>query len=68
MYPHFPEMVFRVALPIFSFDDVDTLHAEFVKRGVRISLEPTDQTWGNREMYVEDPEGNKIRFTREDES
>jgi uncharacterized glyoxalase superfamily protein PhnB len=43
-------------------DDVDTLHAEFRAKGVRIDLEPTDQTWGNREMYVKDADGNSLRF------
>ncbi len=42
--------------------DVDALHAEFVSRGVAITLPPTNQTWGNREMYVRDPDGNAIRF------
>ena len=46
-------------------DDVDNLHAELLRRGVRIDLEPTDQTWGNREMYVKDPDGNSIRFVRQ---
>lgn len=46
-------------------DDVDALHPELVARGVAIDLEPTDQTWGNREMYVKDPDGNSIRFVRE---
>lgn len=46
-------------------DDVDALHAELVARGVPIDLAPTDQTWGNREMYVRDPDGNSIRFARE---
>ena len=46
-------------------DDVDALHAELVARGVPIDLAPTDQSWGNREMYVRDPDGNSIRFTRE---
>jgi uncharacterized glyoxalase superfamily protein PhnB len=45
-------------------DDVDGLHDELLHRGVRIDLEPTDQTWGNREMYVRDPDGNSIRFAR----
>jgi hypothetical protein len=31
-------------------------------RDVRLALEPTDQTWGNREMYVQDPDGNTLRF------
>jgi uncharacterized glyoxalase superfamily protein PhnB len=43
-------------------DDVDKLHQEFVAKGVRIDLEPTDQTWGSREMYVKDADGNCLRF------
>jgi catechol 2,3-dioxygenase-like lactoylglutathione lyase family enzyme len=43
-------------------EDVDALHAELVAKGVPIALEPTDQTWGNREMYVKDADGNSIRF------
>jgi catechol 2,3-dioxygenase-like lactoylglutathione lyase family enzyme len=46
-------------------DDVDRLHDELRRKDVHIDLEPTDQTWGNREMYVRDPDGNCIRFTRE---
>lgn len=43
-------------------DDVDALHAEFAAKGVRIDLAPVDQTWGNREMYVRDADGNCVRF------
>lgn len=43
-------------------DDVDGLHDELRQRSVPIDLEPTDQTWGNREMYVRDPDGNFIRL------
>ena len=25
---------------------------------------PTDQTWGTREFYVDDPDGNTLRFTQ----
>ena len=46
-------------------DDVDTLHQELVAKGVSIDLEPTDQTWGNREMYVKEIDGNCLRFIRE---
>ena len=42
--------------------DVDELHREFVGRGVAIHVAPVDQTWGLREMYVRDPDGNSIRF------
>ena len=43
-------------------ENVDALHAELVAKGVPITLEPTDQTWGNREMVVKDADGNSIRF------
>jgi uncharacterized glyoxalase superfamily protein PhnB len=46
----------------FEVEDVDALHAELVEKGVRIDTGPVDQTWGNREMYVKDPDGNSIRF------
>ena len=26
---------------------------------------PIDQTWGTREFYVDDPDGNTLRFTQE---
>jgi hypothetical protein len=43
-------------------DNVDTLHAEFVAKAIRIAVEPVNQTWGTREMYVKDADGNTIRF------
>jgi catechol 2,3-dioxygenase-like lactoylglutathione lyase family enzyme len=49
----------------FLVDDVDALHAELVAKHVAIALVPTDQTWGNREMYVRDADGNTLRFIRE---
>ena len=47
-------------------DNVDILHAELVAKGVPIALAPTDQSWGNREMYVKDADGNSLRFVRDD--
>ena len=49
-------------------DDVDQLQQELLTRGVSIDMEPTDQDWGNREMYVKDPDGNCIRFVQEPNS
>ena len=46
-------------------EDVDRLYTEFIAKGVPIALTPTDQTWGNREMYVRDPDGNCLRFVHE---
>jgi uncharacterized glyoxalase superfamily protein PhnB len=45
-------------------DDVDALHDEFVAKGVAIAVPPVDQTWGTREMYVKDADGNCLRFQR----
>ena len=46
----------------FYVRDVDALFAEFTAQGVPIELAPYDQTWGNREMYVRDADGNSLRF------
>jgi uncharacterized glyoxalase superfamily protein PhnB len=49
----------------FTVEDVKALHVEFAEKGVPIHMPPTDQTWGNREMYVRDPDDNKIAFIQE---
>jgi catechol 2,3-dioxygenase-like lactoylglutathione lyase family enzyme len=46
----------------FTSGDVDGLHEEFVAKNVRIHIAPVDQTWGMRELYVRDPDGNSVRF------
>lgn len=50
-------------------DDVDLLYSIFKKRGLTsnqinslVHLGPVDQTWGAREFYVTDPDGNTLRF------
>jgi catechol 2,3-dioxygenase-like lactoylglutathione lyase family enzyme len=42
--------------------DVDKLHAELVERKAIIKMPPTNMPWGMREMQVEDPDGNVMRF------
>jgi len=42
--------------------DVDKLHKEFAERKAIIKMPPTDMPWGMREMQVEDPDGNVMRF------
>jgi catechol 2,3-dioxygenase-like lactoylglutathione lyase family enzyme len=49
---------------VLIVDNVDRLYDEFVMKGVQIDLVPTDQSWGNREMYIEDADHNSIRFTQ----
>ena len=52
-------------------EDIDKLFKKFVERGLDVSTktgvhgEPTDQTWGMREFYVEDPNHNTLRFGQE---
>ena len=45
-------------------EDLDGLHAELTAKDVVISLPPTEQSWGNREMYIDDPDGNSLRFVQ----
>jgi uncharacterized glyoxalase superfamily protein PhnB len=49
----------------FIVANVDALHSEFLNRGIEIHMAPTDQTWGNREMYLRDPDNNKLAFIQE---
>jgi len=49
----------------FTVDDVDNFHGELLSKGVRIHMPPTDQTWGNREMYLRDPDDNKLAFIQD---
>lgn len=50
--------------------DVDALYAAFRARGLTVPTRegspvhetPTDQSWGTREFYVDDPSGNTLIF------
>lgn len=54
----------------FYVDDVDALFRRFLERGLRtpgkpdspVEEGPVDQSWGMREFYVRDPDGNALRF------
>ena len=50
-------------------DDVDSLFAKYKSRGLNtnrpnspVHQGPVDQTWGRREFYVTDADGNTLRF------
>ena len=55
-------------------DDIDALFSKFRARGLKtpgnpnapqaVHEGPLDQTWGTREFYVDDPDGNTLRFTQ----
>tara|TARA_R100000027_G_scaffold49695_1_gene38212 strand:+ start:3598 stop:3969 length:372 start_codon:yes stop_codon:yes gene_type:complete len=51
----------------FSVSDVDALFRKFQNNQIEIELEPYDQSWGNREMYLSDPDGNNLRFIQEND-
>lgn len=49
--------------------DVDALFAKYKSRGLNtkkpgssVEQGPVDQTWGRREFYVKDADGNTLRF------
>ena len=53
-------------------DDVDTLFQKYLGRGLDTSNKkgspvhqgPVDQSWGRREFYVTDSDGNTLRFVK----
>jgi uncharacterized glyoxalase superfamily protein PhnB len=51
----------RAWLAIFV-QDVDALYETYKKAGTIIRRPPTDYPWGNREMTVEDLDGNNFRM------
>ncbi|MBV9987062.1 MAG: VOC family protein [Chitinophagaceae bacterium] len=54
-------------------ENVDDLFARYKSRGLDSSAKPNspvhqgpvDQTWGRREFYVTDPDGNTLRFCQD---
>jgi len=56
--------------------DADALFRTFRARGLvpaarpdsPVHAGPIDQSWGTREFYVDDPDGNTLRFTQHDEA
>jgi catechol 2,3-dioxygenase-like lactoylglutathione lyase family enzyme len=52
--------------------DVDGLFKKYTARGLNqshriespVHLGPVNQTWGSREFYVTDPDGNTLRFVQ----
>ncbi len=46
-------------------DDVDTLHADLVKRGARVLKAPANYDYGLRDFEVADLDGNMLFFAME---
>ncbi len=63
------DSVFGIAVNV-RIEDVDELFKKYVERGLDtankkdspVHLGPTKQSWGMREFYVTDPDGNTLRF------
>lgn len=58
---------------VVTSDDVDADWRTFRSRGLRpaksaaespVHAGPLEQSWGTREFYVDDPDGNTLRFTQ----
>ncbi len=59
---------------VIETDDVDEVFRKLRDRGLRTPGDPAapqhvhegpiDQTWGTREFYVDDPDGNTLRFVQ----
>jgi predicted enzyme related to lactoylglutathione lyase len=45
-------------------EDVVKLREEYVTRGVKLRMEPTNFPWA-KEIHIEDPDGNVLRFGSE---
>ena len=62
------------AVVMVSTNDVDAVFRTMRERGLvtpgnpnapqAVHEGPIDQTWGTREFYVDDPDGNTLRFTQ----
>lgn len=62
------ESAFGCAVNV-QVDDIDAAFQRYVARGLDthhpespVHQGPVDQTWGMREFYVTDPDGNTLRF------
>jgi catechol 2,3-dioxygenase-like lactoylglutathione lyase family enzyme len=57
---------------VVTVNDLDSLFQTLKSRGLVLPKDrispvheaPTDQTWGTRELYVDDPDGNTVRFVQ----
>ena len=52
----------RGEIVIHVGQDIDGLHAAYVKRGVNVIEPPVSQPWGLREFAIREPDGHVLRF------
>jgi catechol 2,3-dioxygenase-like lactoylglutathione lyase family enzyme len=45
-------------------DDVDAIHRTCVENGLDVTMPPTNEPWGVREMHVRHPDGHVFRISK----
>jgi catechol 2,3-dioxygenase-like lactoylglutathione lyase family enzyme len=45
-------------------DDVDAVHQRCLAQGLEVTMPPTDEPWGVREMHVRHPDGHVFRISK----
>ena len=45
-------------------DDVDAVHQHCLAQGIEITMPPTNEPWGVREMHIRHPDGHVFRISR----
>ena len=48
-------------------DDVDEVHRHCLEQGLEVTMPPTDEEWGVREMHVRHPDGHVFRISKGNE-
>ena len=58
------EWTYPVDRPVTRFvvDDVDALHAIFLKTRIQYLTRPAKTPWGTYEFHLQDPDGNGLQF------
>jgi catechol 2,3-dioxygenase-like lactoylglutathione lyase family enzyme len=45
-------------------DDVDAVHERCLEQALEVTMPPTDEPWGVREMHVRHPDGHVFRISK----
>jgi predicted enzyme related to lactoylglutathione lyase len=48
-------------------DDVDAMHQRCLEQGLEVTMPPTNEPWGVREMHVQHPDGHVFRISKANE-
>lgn len=44
--------------------DVDAVHARCIQKGIEVTMPPTNEPWGVREMHARHPDGHVLRISK----